>query len=179
MVGMKIMHGFAAIALALSLLPTFLSSAKAQDDAKDWPMYNRDVTGTRHNRGETAINATNASRLEEKWQFPAKGEDREIGVIHATPIVVDGFVYFGTASDAAFYKLSPDGKLKWSYRNPSRPAPKPPKDEKERTARFQSSPDGILASALVTRDTVFFVDIGGWVYALDRATGMERWKLNS
>jgi glucose dehydrogenase len=31
----------------------------------------------------------------------------------------------------------------------------------------------------VTADTVFFGDIGGWCYALDRATGKERWKLNS
>ena len=45
--------------------------------------------------------------------------------------------------------------------------------------RFQASPDGIMGSALVTDDTVFFGDIGGWFYALDRATGAERWKLNA
>ena len=27
--------------------------------------------------------------------------------------------------------------------------------------------------------TVYFGDIGGWFYALDRATGAERWKLNA
>ncbi len=81
-------------------------------------MYNRDVTGTRHNPGETAIDRSNAVRLEEKWRFPTKGSDVEIGVIHATPIVVDGYVYFGTATDPAFYKIAPDGTLRWSYRNP-------------------------------------------------------------
>ena len=43
--------------------------------------------------------------------------------------------------------------------------------------RFQPSNDGIMGSALVTDDTVYFADTGGWIYALDRATGAERWKL--
>jgi outer membrane protein assembly factor BamB len=46
-------------------------------------------------------------------------------------------------------------------------------------ARFQASEDGIFGSALVTSDTVFFADIGGWIYALNRETGAERWKLNA
>jgi outer membrane protein assembly factor BamB len=147
-------------------------------------MYNHDVLGTRHNRGETAIDKSNAGRLQEKWRFPARGSDLEIGVVHATPIVVDGYVYFGTATDPTFYKLTPDGKVRWSYRNPAYgKGPARPEarrnDEKSRTARFQSSPQGILGSALVTKDTVFFGDIGGWFYALNRATGAERWKLNA
>jgi polyvinyl alcohol dehydrogenase (cytochrome) len=159
--------------------------ARAQADAKDWPMYNRDVIGTRHNPGETAIGLENAGRLEEKWRFPAKGSDQEIGVIHATPIVVDGYVYFGTATDPTFYKLTPDGKVRWSYRrNPARaggPAASESgkADARKRNIRFQSSPEGILGSALVTEDTVFFGDIGGWFYALDRVNGAERWKLNA
>jgi polyvinyl alcohol dehydrogenase (cytochrome) len=174
-------NGLLGGALATLLWAAFFPAvAPAQDDAKDWPMYNRDVLGTRHNRGETAIDRSNAGRLEEKWRFPAKGSDLEIGVVHATPVVVDGYVYFGTATDPTFYKLSPDGKLKWSYRNPARPQPQePPKDEAARRARFQTSPDAIFGSALVTDDTVFFGDIGGWFYALDRATGKERWTLNA
>jgi hypothetical protein len=54
-------------------------------------MYNRDVRGTRHNRGETAIDRTNAGRLVEKWRFPAAGTGLEVGVIHATPSVVNGY----------------------------------------------------------------------------------------
>jgi polyvinyl alcohol dehydrogenase (cytochrome) len=168
------------IAVILAFLAGLPSNICAQSDAKDWPTYNYDLIGTRHNRGEQAIGTSNVGRLEEKWRFPDKGSDLEIGVIHATPIVVDGYVYFGTATDPAFYKLTPDGKLKWSYRNPNRPHPQgPPKDAAARNARFQSSPDGILASALVTEDSVFFGDIGGWFYGLDRATGKERWTLNA
>jgi len=153
--------------------------ARAQGDPNDWPMYNRDVIGTRHNRAEKAIDRSNAGRLEEKWRFPAKNSNLEIGVIHATPIVVDGYVYFGTATDPAFYKVTPEGKVRWTYRNPDL-GPKTARPEAQlRTVRFRPSDRGILGSALVTEDTVYFGDIGGWFYALDRVTGAERWKLNA
>jgi polyvinyl alcohol dehydrogenase (cytochrome) len=177
-----------SIRARLLTLPTFLAAllfpavASAQEDAKDWPTYNRDVLGSRHNAAETAINASNAGRLEEKWRFPAKDSGEPIGVIHATPIVVGGYVYFGTATDPTFYKLAPDGTLRWKYRNRDRGgglAGLAASLTGGKNARFQSSADGIHGSALVTGDTVFFGDIGGWLYALDRATGKERWKLNS
>lgn len=167
----------AALALALWALP---AAAGPPADAKDWPTYNRDVTGTRHNRGETTIGPATAGRLEEKWRFPAAGSGLEIGVIHATPAVVGGYVYFGTATDPAFYKLTPDGKVRWVYRNPAYGKPRPiPTDEHAKAVRFQSSAQGILGSALVTADAVYFGDTGGWFYCLDRATGAERWKLNA
>jgi polyvinyl alcohol dehydrogenase (cytochrome) len=163
--------------------PAAVSSAAVEP--KDWPMYNHDVIGTRFNPAETAIDGSNAGRLEEKWRFPAKGSDLTIGVIHATPIVVAGEVYFGTATDGTFYKLAPDGKLRWSYRNPERRTggeTRPGREANGQPAqkgRFRSSGEGIFGSALVTDDTVYFADTGGWIYALDRSTGAERWKLNS
>jgi outer membrane protein assembly factor BamB len=171
-------------AAALTLLLSVGAAGGADDEAKDWPMYNRDVGGWRHNPGEKAIDKTNAGRLVEKWRFPAQGSHQVIGVVHATPVVVNGYVYFGTATEPAFYKLTPDGKVKWTYRNPSRPAPRPPaepepSDQTYRTSRFRSSAEGVMASALVEGDTVYFADVGGWIYALDRATGAERWKINS
>jgi polyvinyl alcohol dehydrogenase (cytochrome) len=163
-----------AVLLCATLIPF---GAFAQATEKDWPMYNRDVLGTRHNKGETAIGPANAGQLVEKWRFPAKGSGQEIGVVHATPVVVAGCVYFGTATDSTFYKLSPDGKVRWTYRNPDRAATQG--SETNRNVRFQPALDGIFSSALVTEDTVFFGDTGGRFYALDRKTGAERWKLNA
>jgi polyvinyl alcohol dehydrogenase (cytochrome) len=172
------------LALVAAAVPPI--AARAQADAKDWPTYNCDVLGSRHNRGETALGRANARQLEEKWRFPAKGSAPEIGVIHATPVVVNGYVYFGTATaDPAFYKVAPDGKLRWLYRNPAhKPAPAQPearpKDEQSRIARLQLATAGtILGSALVTQDIVFFADLEGWIYALDRAAGTERWKVST
>jgi len=70
-----------------------------------------DVLGARCNRGEASIGPNNAGELREKWRFPAQGTGQEIGVIHATPVVVNGYVYFGTATDPTFYKLTPDGRV--------------------------------------------------------------------
>jgi len=179
--GVMVSKALLVVALGASLLPAL---AHAQEDPKDWPMYNHDVLGSRHNVGEKAVDPSNASRLVEKWRFPPKGSELEIGVIHATPSVVDGYVYFGTATDPTFYKLTPDGSIRWSYRNPAygrvqSAGGTQPANDKQRRVRFQTSPNGILGSALVTKDTVYFGDTGGWLYALDRATGSERWKLNT
>jgi polyvinyl alcohol dehydrogenase (cytochrome) len=160
--------------VAVLLAPVLVLAA---DDAKDWPMYNRDVIGTRHNPAETAISVANAGRLEEKWRFPPKDSELRIGVIHATPVVVGGYVYFGTATDPAFYKLTPEGKVRWTYRKSTR-GPKPAAPVRE-DMRFQTSAEGILSSALVTADSVYFGDIGGRFYALDRETGTERWTVDA
>jgi len=172
-----------ALVLAAILQP---AAARAQADAKDWPMYNYDVLGSRYNRGEKTIGRDNAGRLEEKWRFPAKGSGQEIGAIHATPVVVGGYVYFGTASATPrFYKLTPDGKVRWSYRNPEfgRGPAQPEAGREDKVIQsvhlLLSSSDGaVYGSALVNEDTVFFADLEGWIYALDRATGKERWKLS-
>jgi polyvinyl alcohol dehydrogenase (cytochrome) len=169
------------VAGALSVI-----TARAADDSKDWPTYNHDILGSRYNAGETAIGPRNATQLVEKWRFPAKDATLEIGVIHATPSVVNGYVYFGTVTAyPTFYKLTPDGKVRWSYRNPAyaqapeHPQPRP-RDEKTPIVRLQANDEGgIFSSALVIADTVFFADMGGWIYALDRTSGKERWKVST
>jgi outer membrane protein assembly factor BamB len=132
-------------------------------------MYNCDVLGWRHNAGETALTRANAGRLEEKWRFPARGADFELGVIHATPVVVNGYVYFGTVNKAAFYKLTPDGKVKWSF---------PLNALNDRVFLQAGFPDGIFSTALVTEDAVYFATLAGFVYALDRDSGKEKWRVD-
>ncbi len=168
----------------LAMLPAAVARGQAQGDPRDWPMYNHDLAGSRYNPGETTIGRDNAGQLVEKWRFPARGSDQKIGVIHATPTVVDGCVYFGTATDPTFYKLSPDGKLCWAYHKPTRAGQTARVASAELEApahdfRFQTTSEGIMTSALVTGDTVYFGDLGGWFYALDRETGEERWRIDA
>src|SRR5262249_7944527 len=145
-------------------------------DAKDWPMYNCDARGWRHNAAETALSKADVPRLEEKWRFPPKGADLEIGVIHATPVVVNGYVYFGTVNKAAFYKLTPDGKVKWSFRLNEKDDRIREKDD--RVTAESGLRNGIYTSALVTEDAVYFATLAGFVYALDRDSGKEKWRLD-
>ncbi len=143
------------------------------DDLNDWPMYNRDVIGTRHNAGEKALRKDNVDELVEKWRFPAADSGQKIGIVHAT-VVVNGHVYFGTETNPAVYKLTPDGKLKWRYPPRGKPQPDEP------APASQGLPvAGFLNCPLVTNDSVYIGDLLGTIYALDRSTGNERWKVSS
>src|SRR5689334_15072303 len=116
-----------AVAFILAGLMVLCAPARA-DDAADWPMYNHDVAGWRFNAAEKILGVDNVGKLVEKWRFPAGDSKETIGVVHATPAVVNGEVYFGTATFPAFYKLDRDGKQAWVYRNPARKAVLPATD---------------------------------------------------
>ena len=85
----------------------------------DWSMYNLNVLGWRYNSAEKSLSPANAGKLEEKWRFPRKDSKEFVGAIHATPIVVNGHVYFGTMVKPAFYKLKPNGEVAWKFRIPA------------------------------------------------------------
>ena len=144
--------------------------------AADWSTYNHDVRGWRFNSAEQSLSAKNASKLEEKWQFPRQGSTERIGAIHGTPSVVNGHVYFGTATYPAFYKLKPDGTLAWVYRLQTGKATAV---LPEGGSNLIDAENGIITSALITDTTVFFGSNLGMFYALDRLTGAEIWKENT
>ncbi len=157
-----------------------LGSPARGGDPADWPTYNHDPSGWRFNPAEKILGPANVGRLVQKWRFPAT-DDELIGVVHATPTVVAGEVYFGTATFPAFYKLGPDGKQRWVYRNPTRRAALTGSAlgglaDKLRAA---AADGGIFGSALVADGAVYFGDTGGWIICLDAATGKERWKIDT
>jgi outer membrane protein assembly factor BamB len=156
-----------ALCLCLVLASQRIVAADERPGARDWPTYNCDALGWRHNAGEKTLARENVGRLEEKWRFPPKGADFQIGVIHATPAVVKGFVYFGTVNKATFYKLTPDGKIQWSFRLD-------PKTDRV----LDLFVNGVYSSALVTEDAVYFATLAGFVYALDKDTGKEKWRVD-
>src|SRR5215510_12852761 len=55
------------ILAAACLLPTLAQTPKS-NSAADWPMYNRDLAGTRHSP-LTQINAANVSNLKMAWSY--------------------------------------------------------------------------------------------------------------
>lgn len=163
------------------LVTTFVAedvqTALPEISDSDWPTYNHDAEGWRYNGAETQLSPQNAAQLELKWRFPPRGSDQKIGVVHATPSVVNSHVYFGTATAPAFYKLRPDGSLAWVYqldsgatRGETPPAGGP---------NLIDADSGIMASALVTQDSVYFGDSAGVFYALDRISGKEKWKVDT
>lgn len=88
-------------------------AAQAADG--DWPMYNRDLAGTRYSP-LTQINTGNVAKLKEVWSF------RVPNASEATPIVVQGVMY--VPDGKRIVALQPeDGKEIWSYEVSSGPAP--------------------------------------------------------
>src|SRR6476661_1583107 len=127
----KTVDGFAAGAIVLivcciAVVNGERSATRADFDPADWPMYNHDLAGWRFNPAEKTLSPANVGKLVEKWRFPAASSKETIGVVHATPSVVAGEVYFGTATFPAFYKLATDGRLRWVYRNSARKSTLPP-----------------------------------------------------
>jgi len=177
------MHNINAIVVAMAIAGLAQGGGEGRPipSTADWPTYNQGPAGWRFNPAETALGLKTVGGLVEKWRYPAEGSTEAIGVVHATPSVVAGEVYFGTATLAAFYKLGPDGKLRWVYRNEPRDTSLPTGDGAPVTGKLRGAgaAAGIFGSALVANGVVYFADTGGWMYALDAGTGAERWKVDA
>src|ERR1700761_2589976 len=78
----------------------------------DWPSYNGDYTGRRYS-GLSQITPQNVAELREQWVFHAKTP----GVLEATPVVVNGIMYF-TGSNDAFALNAQSGEVLWHYARP-------------------------------------------------------------
>jgi alcohol dehydrogenase (cytochrome c) len=82
------------------------ASAQMKDD---WPSYNGDYTGRRFS-GLTQITPQNVEHLQTQWVFHTKTP----GVLEATPVVVNGIMYF-TGSNDAFALNAQTGEMLWHY----------------------------------------------------------------
>jgi len=88
------------------------------------------------------------------------GGQAGVGSSASPTIGPDGTLYVG-ANNSNFYAITPDGQLRWLF-------------EAEREVA------GIWSSAALGADglTVYFGANRGGIYALDTATGKERWRFN-
>jgi len=93
----------------LFLAGTALAAGPVKPSAEgDWPMYNRDLAGTRYSP-LTQINTKNVARLKQAWTFRLNAVASE-----ATPIVVHGVMYLPAGK--RIVALEPEtGKEIWSY----------------------------------------------------------------
>jgi len=135
---------------ALCIL-TAPSVAGADEDAAggDWPMYNHDVRGSRHNRGESQLSPFSVGKLHVLWNYATPAP------VTGTSVVAGGDVFAGDWS-GVFYALdAATGRLDWKTQ--------------------VIAP--ISASALVMKKQVFFGDQAGFIYGLDRRSGAIQWQV--
>src|SRR5262245_32322357 len=112
-----------ALLLLLAVVGTAQKSNSRSADA-DWPMFNRDLAGTRFSP-LTQINTANVTKLTEAWSYklrphdgkPLTGQSANEMFQEITPIVVNGIMYLPAANRVV--ALEPEtGKEIWSYELP-------------------------------------------------------------
>jgi quinoprotein glucose dehydrogenase len=105
-------------ALSGLLLQSSLALAASPDE---WPAYGRDPGGTRY-APLSDINRDNVGRLKLAWTYRTGDLERVKGsslagkiAFEATPIVVDGVMYFSTASARVFALDAATGRELWTF----------------------------------------------------------------
>ena len=119
---------FAGVLASAAMLPALLAQpAKTRDG--DWPMYNRDLAGTRYSP-LTQINTANVARLTKVWSYRFRNDAERavprgnIGAFsEVTPIVVNGLMYL-TAGNRVLALEPETGKEVWRYEVKARLASK-------------------------------------------------------
>ena len=112
--------GWAIVWAAAAALPAVhAQGANAQNAGTskgDWPMYNRDLAGTRYSP-LAQITTGNVARLTRAWSY-LLGRDQTAGTISGgsefTPIVLSGMMYVA-ASDRVVALEPETGKEVWRY----------------------------------------------------------------
>lgn len=165
------MRGVVAVGLALAVLGAACSSGGSGDAADDgpddapvaacdWSMWGHSPSRTFAYPADcgSALAPDTVGGLEEAWFFNT--ED----VVTATPAVVGDSVYVGDWT-GRFYALDrDDGSLRWTFDAPPH----------ERVYAGQIVSSAAVADVVGAR-TVYFGG-GKTLYALDAATGEERWR---
>jgi quinoprotein glucose dehydrogenase len=116
----------ALVLVAAAMLPALSAQEPGSaPPAGEWPMYNRDLMGSRHSP-LTQITPANVSRLRQVWSYRL-GRHPDAGGLTGgsefTPIVVRGVMYIATPSKIV--ALTPEaGEEIWSYDVPMGPPSK-------------------------------------------------------
>jgi len=111
---------FAWITLASVMLMALLCRPAEPQKAADWPMFNRDLAGTRYSP-LTQINTANVGTLTKVWTYLFNREGKTIAgdsptelYQEITPIVVNGVMYLPSGDRVV--ALEPEtGKEIWTY----------------------------------------------------------------
>jgi len=154
-----------AVAAALCLLSVALPVTKAQERPRDgdWPMYSRDLAGTRFSP-LAQIDTRNVNRLAEAWSVPvARSADDfdaatgPAGNPQATPIVVDGVMYLPVRGNQVLALDAATGEEIWRATLPA------PYGTTARGVAYWPGDGELPARILITAEPT--------LVALDAATG--------
>ena len=109
-----------------------------------------------------------------KWRFKTEGR------VPSSPAVSDGVIYFGSY-DGYFYAIDSAGSLKWKFQTGGerRYAAKHIHGAEPAAETMPDPFDYFLSSPTVVNSIVYFGSGDGNVYALDAATGTQKWRFQT
>jgi quinoprotein glucose dehydrogenase len=168
------MSSFSHFATFVFLVATGLSvKLWAQEFDREWPAYGGDPGGMRH-AASSQINTGNVGQLKVAWTFHTGELDlyegttaAEKAAFEATPIMVDGTLYFSTPSGRVFALDASSGTKKWEFD----PKVNLKTDFSEVTSRGVSTWPGPDLPKNAGARRIFAATIDGRLIALDAATG--------
>lgn len=129
----------------------------------DWRMFGHDRAHSSFVAGENKLEAGNLSSLQTKWMTSLGAP------IASAPTVVDRMLYVGTW-DGNFYALDArDGAVLWRQFVGKAPAPQDP--------LCKTGSIGVTSQAAVVGNTVYVGGGDSALYALDRVSGQQQWRL--
>ncbi|HXN09595.1 MAG TPA: PQQ-binding-like beta-propeller repeat protein [Steroidobacteraceae bacterium] len=117
----------------LGATPSFAQSGAAAPPANDWPTYGYDQERTGWNRGETALDKTNVSKLKVQWSTQLSTPPTAVALATLSPPVIaagvppaagpKNLLYLLGADDTLFALDTDTGKVLWqkTYPNPVQP----------------------------------------------------------
>jgi alcohol dehydrogenase (cytochrome c) len=150
-----------AIVLALISLSTtrMAIAADGTDKPSDWPLYHGNSKSWRYSELDQ-INKSNVKRLKVAW-IHQPGDIT--GGLQATPIVIDGVLYYISANNKVQALDAASGKELWRYETKLDPVAS--------EVFFSVSSRGVT----VAGGKVYLGTLDGRVIALDQKTGKELW----
>src|SRR5256885_5317550 len=99
---------YAVILAAAALLPTMAQTPKKPAPGADWPMYNRDLGGSRYSP-LTQIGTTNVANLKMAWSYRLSNAPAARGAAPApTPAAQDN------AARSEERRVGKEGRSRWS-----------------------------------------------------------------
>ncbi|MDR7276777.1 outer membrane protein assembly factor BamB family protein [Catenuloplanes atrovinosus] len=156
---MRVFRRIAAMATILPLLVVAADPAAAATRHRgDWPTWQGDTRGSRHNADERRINPATAGRLTLKWAFAYPETETPV---KSQPAVVDGVIYFGGPDGRFYARDAKTGATRWTFTLTS--------------VDPEAGDAVVLDGPAVAAGKVFFGDSRGYVYALDQRTGRVVW----
>lgn len=151
-----------AVALALLCAGTAFGAGAGSEDPNNWPQYHRTANGWRYSPLDQ-INKGNLHKLRVAWIH--QPGDITHG-LQATPLAIDGVIYYIGANNRVFAVDAASGKEIWKYVTELSPV--------TQEIFFAAYNRGVT----VGRGKVYFGTLDGRAIALDQKTGKEVWKVH-